>query len=72
MHYDGWKPAEPPVKMSNEEFLARVRNEFPYAVEEGTERLVRTVPRALALHVSAGEWEHLQFRGPNPLAALLP
>lgn len=29
IYYDGWKPAETPVKMSNEEFFSRVRSEFP-------------------------------------------
>ena len=72
VYYDGWKPAETPVKMSNEEFLARVRSEFPYAVEGGSEKLVRTVLKTLERHVSAGEWQHLKSRVPNSLAALLP
>ncbi|MGW3417346.1 DUF2267 domain-containing protein [Streptomyces phaeochromogenes] len=72
VYYDGWKPAETPVKMSNEEFFARVRNEFPYAVEGGSEKLVRTVLKALERHVSAGEWQHLKSRLPNSFAALLP
>ncbi len=58
--------------MSNDEFMARVRSEFPYAVEGGSEKLVRTVLKTLALHVSAGEWEHLKSRVPNAFAALLP
>jgi len=72
VYYDGWKPAETPVRMSNEEFFARVRNEFPYAVEGGSEKLVRTVLKALERHVSAGEWQHLKSRLPNSFAALLP
>ncbi|MGV9573029.1 hypothetical protein ACWDRX_27690, partial [Streptomyces nigra] len=46
--------------------------EFPYAVQGGTDQLVRTVLKTLALHVSAGEWEHLKSRVPNSFAALLP
>ncbi|MFD8044816.1 DUF2267 domain-containing protein [Streptomyces sp. WAC 05379] len=72
VYYDGWRPAETPVKMSNEEFFARVRSEFPYAVEGGSERLVRTVLKSLERHVSAGEWQHLKSRVPNSFAALLP
>ncbi|WP_308298741.1 DUF2267 domain-containing protein [Streptomyces sp. GESEQ-35] len=72
IYYDGWKPAETPVKMSNEEFFARVRSEFPYAVEGGSEKLVRTVLKSLERHVSAGEWQHLKSRVPNSFAALLP
>ncbi|AZM59108.1 MULTISPECIES: DUF2267 domain-containing protein [unclassified Streptomyces] len=72
IYYDGWKPAEVPVKMHNDEFLARVRQEFPYAVVGGTERLVRTTLHTLALHVSTGEWEHLKSRVPDSFGALMP
>ncbi|MFE1880150.1 DUF2267 domain-containing protein [Streptomyces diastatochromogenes] len=72
VYYDGWKPAETPVKMSNEEFFARVRSEFPYAVEGDSEKLVRTVLKSLERHVSAGEWQHLKSRVPNSFATLLP
>ncbi|MGW6646292.1 DUF2267 domain-containing protein [Streptomyces iakyrus] len=72
VYYDGWRPADTPVKMSNEEFFARVRSEFPYAVEGGDEKLVRTVLKTLERHVSAGEWQHLKSRVPNSFAALLP
>ncbi|MZF87700.1 DUF2267 domain-containing protein [Streptomyces sp. SID5643] len=72
VYYDGWRPADTPVKMSNEEFFARVRSEFPYAVEGGDEKLVRTVLKTLERHVSAGEWQHLTSRVPNSFAALLP
>ncbi|RZB19794.1 DUF2267 domain-containing protein [Streptomyces sp. F001] len=72
MYYDGWKPAETPVKMSNEEFFERIRSEFPYAVEGGNEQLVRTVLKSLERHVSEGEWQHLKSRVPNSFAALLP
>ncbi|MFK4149384.1 DUF2267 domain-containing protein [Streptomyces sp. NPDC004065] len=71
VYYDGWKPAETPVKMSNEEFLARVRSAFPYAVEGGSENLVRTVLNVLERHVSAGEWQHLEARLPNSFAVLM-
>ncbi|MFD8274666.1 DUF2267 domain-containing protein [Streptomyces flaveolus] len=47
VYYDGWRPADIPVKMSNEEFFARVRSIFPHAVEGGDEKLVRTVLKAL-------------------------
>ncbi|MGW3645603.1 DUF2267 domain-containing protein [Streptomyces sp. NPDC000878] len=72
IYYDGRKPGVTPVKMSNEEFFARVRSEFPYAVEGGSEKQVRTVLKSLERHVSAGEWQHLKSRVPNSLAALPP
>ncbi|MFE1884441.1 DUF2267 domain-containing protein [Streptomyces diastatochromogenes] len=54
------------------ETAARIRSEFPYAVEGGSEKLVRTVLKTLERHVSAGEWQHLTSRVPNSFAALLP
>jgi uncharacterized protein (DUF2267 family) len=72
VYYDGWKPAETPVKMSREEFFARVREEFPYAVEGGTEELVHTVLEVLKGHVSEGEWGALKARMPKSLATVLP
>jgi uncharacterized protein (DUF2267 family) len=72
VYYDGWKPAETPVKMNREEFLARVREEFPYAVEGGTEELVHTVLEVLKGHVSEGEWGALKAHMPKSLATVLP
>ncbi|GAA3828468.1 DUF2267 domain-containing protein [Streptomyces phyllanthi] len=72
IYYDGWKPAGTPVKMHREEFFARVRTEFPYAVEGGTEELVHKVLDVLKDHVSEGEWGDLKARMPKSLAAVLP
>ncbi|MFF0065377.1 DUF2267 domain-containing protein [Streptomyces sp. NPDC005279] len=72
VYYDGWKPAETPVKMNREEFLARVKEEFPYAVEGGTEELVHTVLEVLKGHVSEGEWGALKAHMPKSLATVLP
>ncbi|MER7665849.1 DUF2267 domain-containing protein [Streptomyces sp. NPDC096193] len=72
IYYDGWKPAETPVKLSVEEFYQRVREEFPYAVDGGIERVVDSVLDALQLHISEGEWKHLKSLLPNSLAAVLP
>lgn len=72
IYYDGWDPTDVPVKMDREEFLNRVREQFPYSVEGGTEPLVRTVLKALSLHISEGEWEDVKSSVPKDLAALLP
>ncbi|MBL1097307.1 DUF2267 domain-containing protein [Streptomyces coffeae] len=72
VYYDGWKPAETPVKMNGEEFLSRVREDFPYAIHGDTEQLVRTVLQALQRHVSEGEWQDLKARLPASLASLIP
>jgi uncharacterized protein (DUF2267 family) len=72
IYYEGWQPSETPMKMDREEFFARVRQEFPYAIEGGTEQLVRTVLRALQRHVSTGEWDDLKANLPKSLADVLP
>jgi uncharacterized protein (DUF2267 family) len=47
VYYTGWDPSRVPVKMHRDEFLARVRREFPYEVEGGIEPLVDTVLESL-------------------------
>jgi uncharacterized protein (DUF2267 family) len=71
IYYDGWRPSDTPVKMNREEFLERVRQDFPYAVEGGTERLVQTVADALKNHVSEGEWKNIRSMLPSSLVAVL-
>ncbi|WP_329204140.1 DUF2267 domain-containing protein [Streptomyces sp. NBC_00683] len=72
VYYDGWKPSGTPVKLSGEDFFQRVRDDFPYAVDGGIEKVVRTVLEALKRYVSEGEWDHLKSGLPNSLAAVLP
>ena len=43
LYYEGWDPSRVPVKMHREEFLDRVRREYPFQVEGGTALLI--VPR---------------------------
>jgi uncharacterized protein (DUF2267 family) len=58
--------------MHREEFLERVRREFPYEVEGGMEPLVQTVLRALRHYVTEGEWEDIKSSVPKDLAVVLP
>lgn len=60
------------MKLSVEEFFQRVRDDFPYAVDGGIERVVHTVLEALEGHISEGEWNHLKSGLPNSLASVLP
>jgi len=48
--------------MHRDEFLARIRNEIPYEVPGGIERLVDTVVQALRRHITEGEWEDIKAR----------
>jgi uncharacterized protein (DUF2267 family) len=72
LYYQGWNPAKVPVKMSREEFLARIRRDFPYEVEGGVEQLTRTVLEAVRQHVTDGEWEDIRSSMPRELVSVLP
>lgn len=72
LFYEGWKPAKVPVKMTREEFLARVRREFPFEIEGGAELLTERVVRALRRYVTEGEWEDIRSTLPKELAGILP
>jgi uncharacterized protein (DUF2267 family) len=72
LYYEGWDPAKVPMKMHREEFLERVRREFPFEVEGGTELLVQRVLQALRSFVTDGEWEDVRSSLPKDVAALLP
>jgi uncharacterized protein (DUF2267 family) len=71
LYFEGWKPADVPIKMDREEFLDRVRHEFPYEVAGGIEQLIRTVLQALKLYVAEGELEDIRSSVPSDLAVLL-
>ena len=72
IYFEGWDPTRVPLKMHRDEFLARIRNEFPYEVPGGIERLVDTVVQALRRHVTEGEWEDVRANLPKDLVAVLP
>ena len=72
IYYEGWNPAKMPIKMDREEFLRRVRNEFPWEIEGSINDLVKTVIKALRPYISEGEFEDIKSNMPKDLAALLP
>jgi uncharacterized protein (DUF2267 family) len=72
VYYEGWRPAEVPVKLHREAFLQRVQRDFPYEVDGGMELLVRRVLAALRRYVTDGEWEDIKASVPRDLAAVLP
>ncbi len=71
-YYESWNPSKVPVKMNREEFLARVRREFPFEVKGGVEPLVQTVFQSLRRYITDGEWEDVKSAMPKDLAAVLP
>jgi uncharacterized protein (DUF2267 family) len=72
IYFDGWDPSRVPAKMGREEFLGRVRREFPYDIRGDLAELVRTVLGAVKHHVTDGEWEDIKSVLPRDLAEVLP
>jgi uncharacterized protein (DUF2267 family) len=72
LYYDGWDPSRVPVKLNRDQFLDRVRQEFTFDVEGGTEPLISTVLRALKRYGTEGEWEDVKASLPKELAAVVP
>jgi len=71
-YYEGWKPEIVPKKMRRDDFLAAVADQFPYAVDGGTQRLVDGVVRALSRHVEASAIEDIKEELPEDIVELLP
>jgi uncharacterized protein (DUF2267 family) len=72
IYYEGWDPNRVPVKMHRDEFLQRIRQEFPYDVPGGIEPVMRTVLTALRQHITDGEWEDIKSAMPKDLTTALP
>ena len=71
IYYEGWDPSRVPIKMSREEFLERVRKEFPFQIDGDIEDLVRTVLSALRRYVTEGEMEEVRSTLPKDLQELV-
>ncbi|HZA09454.1 MAG TPA: DUF2267 domain-containing protein [Mycobacterium sp.] len=72
IYYDGWEPTRVPVKMDKDEFLARVRKEFPYDIRGSLDELVQTVLQALRSYITEGEWQDIKSSMPKDLATAFP
>lgn len=72
IYFEGWDPSRVPVKMHDEEFTSRIRQEFPYDVQGGIQPLIQTVLRALHGHITEGEWDDVKTSMPKELASVLP
>jgi uncharacterized protein (DUF2267 family) len=72
IYYAGWDPSKVPMKLNREEFLRRIRDEFPYEIEGDIEQLERTVLQALRRYITDGEWNDIKAVMPKELATVLP
>jgi len=62
LFFEGWKPAKVPVKMTRQEFLERVRREFPFEVEGGVELLVERVNGCSVLRLPLRTWGSVWYK----------
>jgi uncharacterized protein (DUF2267 family) len=72
IYFEGWDPSRVPMKTHRDEFLARIRKEFPYEAPGGIERLFDKVVQALRRHITEGEWEDVRANLPKDVVAVLP
>jgi len=72
IYFEGWDPTKVPVKMHRDDFLQRIRREFPYEIPDGIERLVDVVIEALRRHITEGEWQNVRASLPKDMVAILP
>ena len=72
IYFDGWQPADVPIKLNRDDFLYEVRQGFPYDAEGGPERVTQVVLDTLRRHVTQGEWQDVKASMPKDLATLMP
>lgn len=72
IYFEGWDPAKVPVKMHLDDFLARIRDEFPFEIPDGPERLLGTTVQALRRHITEGEWKDIRASLPEDVVTVLP
>jgi len=70
-YYDGWRPADTPVKERKKEaFLNHVAAAFRDTPELNTEHIVRAVFQVLSKHVTPGEIKHIMAALPGEIRSL--
>jgi uncharacterized protein (DUF2267 family) len=72
IYYEQWDPSKVPMKFNREQFLQRIRQEFPYEIEGDIEQLERTVLQAMRRYITDGEWDDIKAVMPKDLATALP
>lgn len=72
MFFEGWKPTARPIKMSREEFLNKVQQEFQFFIDRPIADLVRVVMLVVHKHVSSGELGDIRSSLPKEFSDLLP
>jgi uncharacterized protein (DUF2267 family) len=71
LYYADWDPRQTPKKMTKDQFLQRVQQEFNYEIKGGMDQLVHTVVHSLHRYVTEGEWEDIKASVPKDLTSVL-
>ncbi len=72
VYYEGFTPAKLPMKMDKEEFLERIRDEFPAWMNYKLEDLVKGVLKVLNNHITPGEIKDIKDVLPKKIEELFP
>jgi uncharacterized protein (DUF2267 family) len=70
--FEGWDPSRVPMKMDRDAFFARVRKDFPFALDGNIDQLIQRVLAVVHEHVTDGEWQDILSIVPKDMAAALP
>jgi uncharacterized protein (DUF2267 family) len=68
--FDNWKPESVPIKMHREEFVNRVRTEFPFSIEQTIETMISVVLGKVFESMDPHEVEKLKTIMPEDLQML--
>ena len=72
LFFEGWVPSRVPLKMDRDDFLARIRHDFKFQVQDNDmERLTRVVLTALRHFISDGELKDIRSALPGDISALI-
>jgi len=71
-YYEGWRPADKPLKQHQKQFLAHLSEAFHDFGPIDPEVVARATFRILAKHVSPGEIESIKHALPTDLRSLWP
>ena len=73
-YYEGWRPAQQPIKMHAQEFLLRVEEELAggNSVRLDSEMVVRTVFLVLSRRIATGEIDQIEQSLPKDLRHFWP
>jgi uncharacterized protein (DUF2267 family) len=72
LYYEGWDPAEKPIKPDRGEFLSCIRKHFPKEPELDAEKVARSTFKVLFRHLTEGEIDDIKQLIPEDLRGLWP